>query len=369
MADIEIGMGKSGRRSFSLDQLALLPSKRTRDADLIDLSWQIDAYSLDLPIMSAAMDSVTSPETCIALDKLGCMGVLDLEGVWTRHADPAPLLAELSEMDHTAALARLRELYAAPVDHDLVTQRIRDLRAAGAYAAGAVSPKRVAELAKTLLSAELDLLVIEGTVISAEHVSNKDAPLNLKQFVRELETPVIVGGCASYSAALHLMRTGAAGVMVGIDGGRSATSSSVTGVGSGLATALADVRAARMRHLDETGVYVHVIAEGGVRSGGDIAKAVACGADAVVLGTTFASADEAPGGGWHWGRSSVHPTLPQAMLLEVEQVGSLDTVLNGPAVAPDGRANVAGALRQSMATLGYESIKDLQKAELVVMES
>ena len=369
MADIEIGKGKAGRRSFGLDHLALLPSKRTRDADLIDLGWQIDAYSLDLPIMSAAMDSVTSPETCIALDKMGCLGVLDLEGVWTRHADPEPLLAELGGMNHGAALARLRELYAAPVDPDLVTQRIRDLRAAGVYAAGAVSPRRVAELAKTLLSAELDLLVIEGTVVSAEHVSSKAEPLNLKQFVRELETPVVVGGCASYSAALHLMRTGAAGVLVGIDGGRSATSSAVTGVGSGLATALADVRAARMRHLDETGVYVHVIAEGGVRSGGDIAKAIACGADAVVLGAAFAAADEAPGRGWHWGRSTVHPELPQARLLEIERVGPLEMVLHGPAAEADGRANIAGALRQSMATLGYESIKDLQKAELVVMEA
>ncbi len=368
MADIEIGMGKSGRRSYGLDQLALLPSKRTREADMVDLGWQIDAYSLDLPIMSAAMDSVTSPAMAIALDRMGGLGVLDLEGLWTRHDDPDPLMAELRGLPHDAALARLRELYASPVDPDLVTQRIRDLRAAGAYAAGAVSPRRVAGLASTLLKAELDLLVIEGTVISAEHVSTKDAPLNLKEFVRELETPVVVGGCASYPAALHLMRTGAAGVLVGIDGGRSATSSSVTGLGSGLATAIADVRAARMRHLDETGVYVHVIADGGLRSGGDIAKAVACGADAVVLGTTLAAATDAPGRGWHWGRSTIHPELPQARLLAVDPVGTLEQILFGPAQSADGRVNIAGALRQSMATLGYESVKGLQKAELVVME-
>ena len=254
------------------------------------------------------------------------------------------------------------------MDPDLVTQRTRELRAGGGYAAGAVSPRRVASLAGTLLKAELDLLVIEGTVISAEHVSTKEAPLNLKQFVRELETPVVVGGCASYQAALHLMRTGAAGVLVGVDGGRSATSRAVTGVGSGLATALADVRAARMRHLDETGVYVQVIPDGGVRSGGDIAKAVACGADAVVLGTALAASSDAPGRGWHWGRSTVHPELPQARLMRVEPVGTLEQVLNGPATAADGTSNIVGALRQSMATLGYESVKDLQKAELVVME-
>lgn len=368
MAEIEIGMGKRGRRSYSLDELALLPSKRTRDAGLIDLGWQIDAYSLELPIMSAAMDSVTSPSRAIELGELGCLGVLDLEGIWTRHADPEPLLAELGELDHAAALARLRELYQAPVDLELVTQRIREMREGGAWAAGAVSPKRVASMAKTLLSAELDLLVIEGTVVSAEHVSDREKPLNLKEFVRELETPVVVGGCASYSAALHLMRTGAAGVLVGIDGGRSATSSSVTGVGSGLATALADVREARLRHLDETGVYVHVIADGGIRSGGDIAKAVACGADAVVLGTAFAATTDAPGHGWHWGRSTVHPLLPQAKLIEVEPVGSLHETLFGPARVADGRSNIVGALRQSMATLGHESIKDLQKAEVVVAQ-
>jgi IMP dehydrogenase len=368
VADIEIGMGKSGRRSYSLDHLALVPSKRTREADMVDLGWQIDAYSLGLPIMSAAMDSVTSPVTAATLDELGGLGVLDLEGLWTRHGDPDALLADLGELDHEAALARLRVLYAEPVDPDLVSQRIRELRASGAYAAGAVSPRRVASLASTLLKAELDLLVIEGTVISAEHVSTKEAPLNLKRFVRELETPVVVGGCASYPAALHLMRTGAAGVLVGIDGGRSATSRSVTGVGSGLATALADVRAARMRHLDETGVYVHVIADGGLRSGGDIAKAVACGADAVVLGTALAAATDAPGRGWHWGRSTVHTELPQARLMRVDPVAPLQQILRGPATAADGRSNIVGALRQSMATLGYESVKDLQKADLVVME-
>lgn len=368
MADIEIGMGKTGRRSFGLDHLALLPSKRTREADLVDLSWQIDAYSLDVPILGAAMDSVTSPSSAATMHQHGALGVLDLEGLWTRHGDPDALLADLAGLDQDRALARLRELYQTPLDPDLIRQRIEELRTAGAIAAGAVSPRRVAELSSVLLRAELDLLVIEGTVISAEHVSTKDEPLNLKQFVRELETPVIVGGCASYQAALHLMRTGAAGVLVGVDGGRSATSRSVTGVGSGLATALADVRAARMRHLDETGVYVHVIADGGLRSGGDIAKAVACGADAVVLGTALASASDAPGRGWHWGRSAVHPTLPQAQMMPLDPVAPLSVVLGGPAVDATGRTNIVGALRQSMATLGYESVKDLQKADLLVVE-
>jgi len=366
VAEIDIGLGKTARQAYSLDQLSLLPGRRTREPELVDLSWQIDAYSFDFPIMSSAMDSVTSPATAVALDGIGGLGVIDLEGVWTRHEDPSAALAELADLPADQVRTRLRELYSAPVDSDLVSQRIRELHEGGGYAAGAVSPRRVAAMAETLLRAELDLLVIQGTVISAEHVSTDDSPLNLKRFVRELETPVIVGGCASYQAALHLMRTGAAGVLVGVDGGRASTTGSVTGVGSPLATAIADVRAARMRHLDETGVYVQVIADGGLRSGGDIAKAIACGADAVMLGSALARAADAPGGGWHWGRSIVHGELPQGELVRMDPAGSLAEVLVGPALSADGRQNIVGALRQSMATLGYERLKDLQKAELMV---
>jgi IMP dehydrogenase len=366
VADIDIGMGKSARRAFGLDELTILPSRRTRDADLVDLSWQLDAYSFDLPILASAMDSVVSPATAIELARCGGLGVLNLEGLWTRHAEVDPLLEELATLEGDAALGRLRELSGVPIDPDLVTQRISELRAGGALAVGAVSPKRVAGLIGLLRRAELDLLVIRGTVVSAEHVTRNGEPLNLKQFVRELDLPVVVGGCASYQAALHLMRTGAAAVLVGIDGGVTATTGSVTGVGAPLATAIADVRAARMRHLDETGVYVHVIADGGIRTGADIAKAIACGADAVMLGRALAAATEAPGRGWHWGTSIVHEELPQGQRVEVEQVGSLRQILLGPSPDASGRFNIAGALRAAMATCGYQSCKELQKAELLV---
>ncbi len=366
MANLEIGMGKTAKAGYSLDQLSLIPTRRTRDPELVDLSWQIDAYKFQLPFISAAMDSVTSPTQAIAIGEAGGLGVLDLDGLWTRHEDAGSLLAKLPDATAEEALALLRSWYEAPVDHDLVTQRIKEIRAGGVWAAGAVSPKHVASLASVLLKAELDMLVISGTVTSAEHVSSQPEPLNLKQFVRQLETPVIVGGCASYSAALHLMRTGAAGVLVGIDTGLTATSRGVTGLGAPLATAIADVRAARMRHLDETGVYVHVIADGGIRSGGDVAKAVALGADAVVLGSLLAGVDTAPGGGHHWGRSIAHPTLPQSVVIPAPAVGTMEQVLTGPATTADGATNVFGALRQSMASLGYESVKELQSAELSV---
>ncbi len=369
MQDIEIGMGKSGRRGFGLDQLSLVPARRTRDADLVDLSWQIDAYQFELPLLSAPMDSVTSPSTAIEVGRLGGLGVLNLEGLWARHENPQAEVEAIAEMDEVTARAHLRQLYDSPVDQDLVVQRIQKLQAAGCYAAGKVSPKRVVAMAELVQRAGLDLLVIQGTTISAEHVSASQEPLNLKRFVRELETPVVLGGCASYRGALHLMQTGAAGVLVGIDGGRSATTGSVTGVGTPMATAIADARAARMRHLDETGVYVQVIADGGMRSGGDVAKAIACGADAVMMGTALANASEAPGGGWHWGQSTMHPSLPQGQMLPTETVGTLEEILLGPTSWCDGRANIFGALRQSMASLGYESVKELQRAELMVVSS
>ncbi len=367
MAELDIGMGKAGRKAYSLDDIALLPSRRTRDADLVDLSWQIDAYDFSIPIMASAMDSVTSPHTAAAMAELGGVGVLDLEGLWTRHENAAELLEEVAALDGNAATARLRELYGAQLDHDLIKQRIEELQASGSYAAGAVSPKRVRSLEQILLSAGLDLLVIRGSIISAEHVSDKAEPLNLKEFVRQLETPVVVGGCASYSAALHLMRTGAAGVLVGVESGRTSTSANVLGISVPMATAISDVRAARMRHLDETGVYVKMIADGGLRTGGDIAKALACGADAVMLGTALAATSDSPGGAHHWGRSITHPELPQGDLVQLEATGTLAQVVSGPANGSDGRLNISGALRQSMATLGYASLKELQKAELLVV--
>ncbi|MEM7275122.1 MAG: GuaB3 family IMP dehydrogenase-related protein [Actinomycetota bacterium] len=368
MAEIDIGMGKSARRAYGLDELVLLPGRRTRDADLVDLSWQIDAYRLELPFLATAMDSVTSPATAIAIGQLGGMAVLDLEGIWTRHEHADELLAELSAMDNEAALPRMKELYSAPIDPDLITKRVAEVHEGGVLAAGAVSPKHVAEMADQLLAAELDMIVIRGSVISAEHVT--DGPsLNLKEFVRELETPVIVGGCAGYQAALHLMRTGAAGVLVGVDGGRTASAGKVIGVGSGMATAIADVRAARMRHLDETGIYVHVIADGGFSSGGQIAKAMACGADGIMLGQALAAAHEAPGRGWHWGTTAIHPALPQGNRVQVDQIGSIEELLVGPARSADGRLNMFGALRQSLSTLGYQNLKELQKAEVLIRSS
>jgi len=367
MADVEIGIGKAGRRAYGFDEIAIVPSRRTRDPEDVDISWEIDAFRFDLPIMASPADSVVSPTTAVELDRLGAMAVLHLEGLWTRYEDAEPLLEEIAALPAEKATSRMQEVYAAPVQPELVEQRIADLRAAGVTVAVAVSPQHTLALAPHILKAEPDLLVIQGTVVSAEHVSRGTEPLNLKDFIRHYEIPVIVGGCTSYQAALHLMRTGAAGVLVGAGSGAAGTTRHVLGVGAPMATAIADARSARMRHLDETGVYVHVIADGGMSTGGDIAKAIACGADAVMIGTPLASASDAPGRGFHWGTTAVHPTLPRGDRVAVEPRGTFEEVLVGPAHEADGRRNLLGALRRAMALCGYETVKEFQKAEVVAL--
>ncbi|MFN3215197.1 MAG: GuaB3 family IMP dehydrogenase-related protein [Acidimicrobiales bacterium] len=366
MAEIEIGLGKSGRRAYGFDDIAIVPSRRTRDPEDVDIAWEIDAFSFDLPLMASAMDGVVSPETAIEIGRLGGVAVLNLEGLWTRYEDPEPLLDEIAQLDADKATLRMQEIYSAPIIPELIPERIAQINEAGVTSCVSVTPQRTAALAPQILKSELDLLVIQGTVVTAEHVSKTAEPLNLKEFVREVPLPVIVGGCASYEAALHLMRTGAAGVLVGVGPGHACTSRGVLGIGVPQATAIADARAARMRHLDETGVYVHVIADGGMATGGDIAKAIVCGADAVMIGSPLAAANEAPGQGYHWGMATFHPTLPRGARVQTRQRGSLEEILIGPARENDGRLNLFGALRTSMATCGYQSLKEFQKAEVMV---
>jgi len=366
MAEIEIGIGKSGRQAYGFDDVAIVPSRRTRDPEDCDISWEIDAFRFELPLMASAMDGVVSPATAIAIGQLGGVGVLNLEGLWTRYDDPDPLLDEIASLDAEKATLRMQEIYAEPIKEELVSQRIAEIKEAGVVSCASVTPQRTPQLTKAILEAELDLLVIQGTVVSADHVSKTVEPLNLKRFVRELEIPVIVGGCASYKGALQLMRTGAVGILVGVGPGHACTTRAVLGIGVPQATAIADAAGARMRHLDETGVYVHVIADGGMSTGGDIAKAIACGADAVMIASPLAAAHEAPGRGFHWGMATFHPTLPRGARVRTVTRGSLKEILTGPAHENDGRLNLFGALKTSMATCGYETVKEFQKAEVMV---
>jgi len=369
VAEVEIGIYKSARQAYGFDDIAIVPSRRTRDPEDVDISWQLDAYKFELPLLASAMDGVVSPATAIEIGKLGGLGVLNLEGLWTRYEDPMPLFDEIRELDNDKATARMQQMYLEPIKLELVTQRIREMKAAGVTTSASVTPQRTDWMAKAIADAELDILVIQGTVVSAEHVSKTVEPLNLKRFIREFEIPTIVGGCASYQAALHLMRTGAVGVLVGVGPGNACTTRGVLGIGVPQATAIADVAGARMRHLDETGVYVHVIADGGMSKGGDVAKAIACGADAVMIGSPLSSALEAPARGYHWGMATFHPTLPRGARVRTDVRGSLREILLGPATENDGRMNLFGALRTSMATCGYETLKEFQKAEIMLAPS
>jgi IMP dehydrogenase len=297
---------------------------------------------------------------------LGGLGVLNLEGLWTRYEDPDAMFEEIGSLSTEKATRRMQEIYLEPVNPDLIGQRITEMKREGITTAASLTPQKVAEYAPLTVKAGLDILVIQGTVVSAEHVSTRSEPLNLKEFIAGFDLPVIVGGCASFSTALHLMRTGAIGVLVGVGPGAACTTRGVLGVGVPQATAIADAAGARIRYLDEVGRYVHVIADGGMRTGGDIAKAIACGADAVMLGSPIAAASEAPGRGMHWGMATFHPSLPRGARVEVGELGTLEEILVGPAHENDGRRNLFGALRVSMATTGYADLKEFQKAEVMV---
>jgi IMP dehydrogenase len=366
VAEIEIGLGKSGRRAYGFDDIAVVPSRRTRDPEDVDISWQLDAYRFELPLMAAAMDGVVSPATAIEIGRLGGVGVLNLEGLWTRYEDADSILEEIAQTPVEKATRRMQQVYAEPMKPELIVERIREIKAAGVLSCGSLTPQRCQQYLPQIMQAELDIFVIQGTVVSAEHVSKTVEPLNLKTFIRQLDVPIIVGGCATYKGALHLMRTGAAGVLVGVGPGQACTTRGVLGIGVPQATAIADARAARMRHLDETGVYCHIIADGGMATGGDIAKAIVCGADSVMIGSPLAAAHEAPGRGYHWGMATFHPTLPRGARVKTTARGTLREILVGPASENDGKLNLFGAVRTSMATCGYTDIKDFQKAEVMV---
>ncbi len=365
---VEIGLGKTARRGYHLDDIAIVPSRRTRDVDDVSTNWQLDASPFKIPCVGHPSDATMSPATAVALGRLGGLGVLNAEGLWVRYEDPTKILDELAALDdtepaegaprragHTELMAtrRLQEAYAEPIRPELITERIRTIREGGVTVAVRVSPQHTLALAPVILDAGVDILVLQGTLVSAEHVSTDEDPLNLKEFIADLDLPVIVGGCTNYQTALHLMRTGAAGVIVGIGADAWSTTDKVLGIRVPMATAISDAVAARRDYLDETGGrYVHLIADGEVQTSGDIAKALGCGADAVMLGEPLSMCDQAPAGGAWWHSAASHPKLPRGAF--------------GTADDPDGGLNLFGGLRRAMAKCGYRDLKEFQKVGLVL---
>ncbi|MDQ1685335.1 MAG: dehydrogenase [Frankiaceae bacterium] len=370
---IEIGLGRSVRRGYTLDEIGIVPSRRTRDIDAVSLAWQIDAYRFDLPLMGFPSDATMSPTTIAEVSRIGGLGVLDAEGLWTRYDDPTPVLQTLAGVEWDAATGELQRVYAEPVREDLIALRIKEIRDLGAVVAVRVSPQHTLRLAPAILSAGVDLLVIQGTIVSAEHVgvNPADPPLNLKTFIADLDVPVVVGGCTNYQTALHLMRTGAAGVVVGVGADRWSTTGAVLGIEVPMATAIVDAAAARRDYLDETGGrYVHVIAAGDMETSGHIAKALACGADAVMLGQPLADAAEAPAKGAWWHVAASHPKLPRGRFAVPDDawpIGSLQEVLRGPSTMPEGALNLFGGARRAIAKAGYSDVKEFQKVGLIVV--
>src|SRR3954466_5104567 len=367
--EIEIGRGKKARRAYGFDDIAIVPSRRTRDPDDVDISWKLGDYRFELPLLASAMDGVVSPRTAGIIGKLGGLAVLNLEGIFTRYEDAEEELEHIAGLPREHATQEMQRIYREPIKPELVAQRIREIKEQGVVCAASLTPQRVRDYYEIAIDAGLDILVIQGTVISAEHVSTSSEPLNLKQFIREVQVPVVGGGCASYSTGLHLMRTGAVAVLVGVGPGAACTTRGVLGIGVPQATAIADVQAARSQHMLETGEYVKVIADGGMRNGGDVSKAFACGADAAMIGSPLARAYEAPGRGFHWGMATFHSSLPRGARVNTTQNGSLEQILLGPAHENDGTFNLMGSLRTSMATCGYEDIPAFHRAEVMVAPS
>jgi IMP dehydrogenase len=366
---VEIGLSKSARRGYHLDDIAIVPTRRTRDVDDVSTNWQLDAYPFKIPCVAHPSDATMSPATAVELGRLGGLGVLNVEGLWTRYADPGKILEELSDLDDDArATKRLQEVYAEPIKPELIGERVKEIRDGGVTVAVRVSPQHTLALAPVILDAGVDLLVIQGTLVSAEHVSTTDEPLNLKEFIADLDLPVIVGGCTNYQTALHLMRTGAAGVIVGIGADEWSTTDRVLGIRVPMATAIADAADARRDYLDETGGrYVHIIADGNLQTSGDIAKALGCGADAVMVGEPLSRSESAPAGGAWWHSAASHPKLPRGSFGSAEEsLGTLDKVLYGPSEDPDGVLNLFGGLRRAMAKCGYRDLKEFQKVGLLL---
>src|SRR5437762_3707493 len=364
--EVEIGRGKKGRRAYGFDDIAIVPSRRTRDPDDIDITWTLGPYRFELPLLASAMDGVVSPRTAGILGKLGGLAVLNLEGIFTRYEDAEEQLERIAQLPPDHATVEMQAIYRETVKPELIARRIEEIKEQGVVCAASLTPQRVRDYYEIAVEAGLDILVIQGTVISAEHVSTTSEPLNLKQFIKEVPLPVVVGGCASYSTGLHLMRTGAVAVLVGVGPGAACTTRGVLGIGVPQATAIADVAAARSQHMLETGEYVNVIADGGMRNGGDVSKAIACGADAVMIGSPLARAHEAPGRGFHWGMATFHPSLPRGARVATIQNGTIEEILTGPARENDGTFNLMGALRTSMATCGYKDIAEFNRAELMI---
>jgi IMP dehydrogenase len=368
--DIVIGRNKTARRAYGMDEIALVPGRRTLDPQLADTKWEIGGVKRDIPMIASAMDGVVDVGMAVRLSQMGALGVLNLEGIQTRYADPNPILDQIAQVDVDGFVTLMQRLYAEPVKLELICQRIQEIKAQGGIAAVSATPAGASQFGQAVAEAGADLFFIQATVVSTAHLSPESiTPLDLAQFCKDMPIPVILGNCVTYEVTLDLMNAGAAGVLVGIGPGAACTSRGVLGVGVPQATAIADCAAARDDFFKQTGKYIPVIADGGLVTGGDVCKCIACGADAIMMGSPFARAQEAPGRGFHWGMATPSPLLPRGTRINVGTTGTLEQILTGPAKLDDGTHNFLGALKTSMGTLGAKDLKEMQQVEVVIAPS
>jgi IMP dehydrogenase len=368
--DIVIGRNKTARRAYGMDEIALVPGRRTLDPQLADTGWEIGGVQRDIPIIASAMDGVVDVAMAVRLSQMGALGVLNLEGIQTRYADPNPILDQIAQVDVDGFVTLMQRLYAEPIKPELIRQRIQEIKSQGGIAAVSATPAGASQFGQAVAEAGADLFFIQATVVSTAHLSPESiTPLDLAQFCKDMPIPVILGNCVTYEVTLDLMNAGAAGVLVGIGPGAACTSRGVLGVGVPQATAIADCSAARDDFFKQTGKYIPVIADGGLVTGGDVCKCIACGADAVMMGSPFARAQEAPGRGFHWGMATPSPLLPRGTRINVGTTGTLEQILTGPAKLDDGTHNFLGALKTSMGTLGAKDLKEMQQVEVIIAPS
>jgi len=368
--DIQIGRGKTARRAYGIDEIALAPGQRTLDPKLADTRWTIGGIEREIPIIASAMDGVVDVKMAVLLSELGALGVLNLEGVQTRYENPDPILDEIAAVGKDDFVTLMQRLYQEPIKPELIERRVKEIKQQGGIAAVSATPAGAIQFGQVVAKAGADLFFVQATVVSTAHLApDSITPLDLTQFCQEMPIPVILGNCVTYEVALNLMKAGAAGVLVGIGPGAACTSRGVLGVGVPQATAIADCAAARDDYHRETGNYVPVIADGGLITGGDICKCIACGADGVMIGSPFARAQEAPGRGFHWGMATPSPVLPRGTRIRVGTTGTLRQILRGPAQLDDGTHNFLGSLQTSMGTLGAKDIKEMQQVEVVIAPS
>jgi IMP dehydrogenase len=368
--NIQLGRGKTVRRAYGIDEIALVPGPRTLDPSLADTRWQLGQIERDIPIIASAMDGVVDVAMAIQLSQLGALGVLNLEGIQTRYEDPDPILDKIAAVGKEDFVGLMQTLYAEPIKPELIIQRIQEIKTGGGIAAVSVTPAGAARFGDAIAEAGADLVFVQATVVSTAHLSPESTvPLDLSDFCARMPMPVLLGNCVTYDVALNLMKAGAAGVLVGIGPGAACTSRGVLGIGVPQATAVADCAAARDDFFNETGRYVTIIADGGLVTGGDICKCIACGADGVMIGSPFARASEAPGRGYHWGMATPSPVLPRGTRIKVGTTGTLEQILRGPAQLDDGTHNLLGALQTSMGTLGAKDLKEMQRVEVVIAPS